>query len=1279
MYRPVVAAPPLPQLLQFLPLYFLLAGMAVWLERQPGQIGTLWFAAALGAAWLLRQPPAQAPLLLLGALCAELLARLALGDNAGHAALAALPATLEMALAAALLRRVPARYQFDASPQGFLLLLLLGCCAPPLLGATLAAWWRQPALFESFGNAWGLHYMGATIGALAMLPLARLALRPGPSLAQRLGALHIGLLALLALATCGGALLYMPFPFMAIVVPLTCVALALSFEHLALLSWMCAAVCGAMLSCGLFLPPPIYGRWQEAMIYVPLLAVLVPPLMLAVSINQVRRKDAQRIKVERELERNHQKLQTIIDHMPALVGYWDRSLMNGFGNRAYLEWFGKTPEQMRGRHIREVIGEERYRLNLPHMEAALRGESPLFERTIVGADGATRYSLASYVPDVVDGKVIGFYAFVTDISPLKQAQRQQQEARTQLQAVIDSASEFSIITTDRAGLITLFSRGAQRMLGYSAEELVGLHTPLLLHLADEMAVHGAALAAELGHPVEGMEIFVARARLGQADLNEWHYRRKDGSRVPVRLVVTAMRDADGAIVGFLGIASDITEQRQLQDSLVMSKELAEAASLAKSEFVANMSHEIRTPLNAVLGMAYLLDTPALAPEQRRYVAMIRASGRSLLSILNDILDFEKVEAGRMELSPLPFRLDEVLGTLANIMTVNAAGKPLDLALGLAPDVPRALVGDGGRLQQVLVNLVGNAIKFTAEGEVALWIERVAQRATTPGRVLLRFSVHDTGIGIDAAQQQRLFGAFAQGDSSISRRYGGTGLGLVISRRLVELMGGHLELHSAAGQGSEFSVTLPFRLGSDEALAEAGPVWPALRLLLVGPPRTSRDYLDKTLRAWQAQVDTADSGPEAVARLHARLAGGGGYDAVLMDWQMADMDGVATMQALRALLPGGALPVLLLVDAAAHGGLIGQPGAAEADAVLVKPLTGSALHELLRRLLAGEAAAAPAAGAEPTPAAPLAGVRLLLVEDNALNQIVARGMLQQVGASVTLAEDGAVALERLRAGPADFDLVLMDIQMPQMDGYSATRAIRAQLGLDLPILAMTAGVTQNEQRQCLAAGMNDVVAKPIELERLLAAIGRQLGGRGAAGQPAGTARSAGVAARTTGAATARTTGAVAAQTAGAAVRTAGAVPAAGAPVPTPPAPPAAAPSADGATADGLDQLFQLGGGDTAYADKMLSLIEQTVERAGAELAQARDAWRDERRDDSMRQLHSLRGSVGMLGAKQFAALSLLLEQAIAAGDRDQAERHFGAAEAALRPTLAAARRWIERQR
>ena len=1256
MHRPAVAAPPLPQLLQFLPLYFLLAGTAVWLERQPGQIGTLWFAAALGAAWLLRQPPAQAPLLLLGALCAELLARLALGDDAGHAALAALPGTLEMALAAALLRRVPARHQFDASPQGFLLLLLLGCCAPPLLGATLAAWWRQPALFESFGNAWGLHYMGATIGALAMLPLARLALRPGPSLPARLGALHIGLLALLALATCGGALLYMPFPFMAIVVPLTCVALALSFEHLALLSWMCAAVCGVMLSCGFFLPPPIYGRWQEAMIYVPLLAVLVPPLMLAVSINQVRRKDAQRIQVERELERNHQKLQTIIDHMPALVGYWDHSLMNGFGNRAYLEWFGKTPEQMRGRHIREVIGEERYRLNLPHMEAALRGESPLFERTIVGADGATRYSLASYVPDVVDGKVIGFYAFVTDISPLKQAQRQQQEARTQLQAVIDSASEFSIITTDQAGLITLFSRGAQRMLGYSAEELVGRHTPLLLHLADEMAVQGAALAAELGHPVEGMEVFVARARLGQADLNEWHYRRKDGSRVPVRLVVTAMRDADGAIVGFLGIASDITEQRQLQDSLVMSKELAEAASLAKSEFVANMSHEIRTPLNAVLGMAYLLDTPALAPEQRRYVAMIRASGRSLLSILNDILDFEKVEAGRMELSPLPFRLDEVLGTLANIMTVNAAGKPLDLALGLAADVPRALVGDGGRLQQVLVNLVGNAIKFTAEGEVALWIERVAPRAPTPGRVLLRFSVHDTGIGIDPAQQQRLFGAFAQGDSSISRRYGGTGLGLVISRRLVELMGGHLELHSAAGQGSEFSVTLPFRLGSDEALAEAGPVWPALRLLLVGPPRTSRDYLDKTLRAWQAQIDTADSGPEAVAQLHARLAGGGGYDAVLMDWQMADMDGVATMQALRALLPGGALPVLLLVDAAAHGGLIGQPGAAEADAVLVKPLIGSALHELLRRLLVGSA---PAAGAEPTPAAPLAGVRLLLVEDNALNQIVARGMLQQVGASVTLAEDGAVALERLRAGPADFDLVLMDIQMPQMDGYSATRAIRAQLGLDLPILAMTAGVTQNEQRQCLAAGMNDVVAKPIELERLLAAIGRQLGGRGAAGQLVATAR-----------------------TAGAPARTAGAAPAPGAVVPTLPAlpaPPPAAPSADGATADGLDQLFQLGGGDTAYAEKMLSLIEQTVERADAELAQARDAWRDERRDDSMRQLHSLRGSVGMLGAKQFAALSLLLEQAIAAGDRDQAERHFGAAEAALRPTLAAARRWIERQR
>ncbi|HAT30833.1 MAG TPA: histidine kinase, partial [Janthinobacterium sp.] len=790
------------------------------------------------------------------------------------------------------------------------------------------------------------------------------------------------------------------------------------------------------------------------------------------------------------------------------------------------------------------------------------------------------------------------------------------QSEKKFESLVEAASEFSIIAVDLEGTIRVFSSGARRMLGYSAAEMVGQQTPLMIHLPRELAARGEEMRVELGRAVEGREVLTARARLGFAETREWTYVRKDGTQLPVKLVVTAIVDAAGAVSGFLGVANDITEQKRLQASLLGAKELAEAASSAKSEFVANMSHEIRTPMNAVLGMSHLLASTALSNEQRKYLEMIRLSGQSLMSILNDILDFSKIEAGRMELERGPFALGDLLAALATIMSVNGGEKDLELAIGVEADVPKMLIGDALRLRQVLINLVGNAIKFTERGAVSLLVELAGHSGEA---ALLRFRVRDTGIGMDEAQRAGLFSAFSQADASMTRRFGGTGLGLAICRRLVELMGGGIEVDSALGRGSEFCVTLPL---NPAAGAERAP-GAALRLLVVDDHGTSRDYLCKTILAWGWQADGVASGPLALARVRALRTAGAAYDAVLVDWQMPGMNGLETLHTLRALTP--AMPVLIMVSAFGRARLMREEAVEQADAVLLKPVTPSSLFDTLHEALArrrGELFAPRAAA----PRRRIDGARLLLVEDNALNQVVARGMLELAGAVVDTVDNGARAVEALRGGAQLYDLVLMDVQMPVMDGYAATRLIRGELGLTLPVLAMTAGVMASERAECLASGMDDLIAKPIDVGLMLDAIGRHLPAR---------------------------PGAVA----------------------------IAPPARDGR--DGVfepDQLLKYSVGDPALRASLLNLIRDLGVHSPAQMAAARAAWIDGRVGEAARLLHTMRGSIGSLGARHFAQAALVLEEALRAepAGPQQVTALFALAEHELLATVAAARFWLERQ-
>ena len=750
---------------------------------------------------------------------------------------------------------------------------------------------------------------------------------------------------------------------------------------------------------------------------------------------------------------------------------------------------GKTPMEI------ELVPDPAQQAQLT---AVLQSDGRLvdFEVAIRRKDGATLDCLMSGEIITVRGRP-HFMAALIDISARVTAERKLREERQRLAGIVEGTNvgtwEWNVQTGE-----TIFNDLWAKLVGYSLDELapVSIATWQALAHPDDAQRSGELLAR---HFAGELPFYDCQARMRHKD-GRWIWVHDRG-----RVVSWT---ADGKPEMMFGTHADITAERQAAEELIETNRRleratahatemalqADLASAAKSEFLANMSHEIRTPMNGVIGMAGLLLDTALTDEQRRYAETVRISAESLLALINDILDLSKVEAGKLALEVLDFDLRALLDDFASMMALRATEKRIELICAVSPDVPSLLRGDPGRLRQVLLNLVGNAIKFTSAGEIVV---RVTLEHSGADEVALRFSVRDTGIGIPADKLGQLFRKFTQVDASSTRKFGGTGLGLAISKQLAELMGGEIDVQTEQGCGSEFGFTARFERQPVEG--SVAPGLPAalagVRALIVAPSQTHREVLAAALEAWGVRPSTAADAQAALSALRSAAGQGDPFRFALVDRQLPGSDGASFGLAVAAERALAETRLVMMSSLGLHddAARIAQAGFA---AELIKPVRLSELRDCITAVLGGGASAglgAPIVTRKPDPKLHRTDFRVLVAEDNITNQQVALGMLRKLGVRADAVANGREALQALRT--VTYDLVLMDVQMPEMDGLEATRAVRASENeipnRDVTIVALTAHAMPRDREACFAAGMNDYVTKPVTPQRLAEVLERWL--------------------------------------------------------------------------------------------------------------------------------------------------------------------------------------------
>jgi len=795
----------------------------------------------------------------------------------------------------------------------------------------------------------------------------------------------------------------------------------------------------------------------------------------------------ERKRAEEALVEERHLLRTLMDNVPDSIYFKDRDSRFIRTNKAVTKAFGLSdPTQAVGKTDFDFFTPEHAQPAFADEQEVIRTGQPVVakEEKETWPDGRETWVSTTKMPlRDATGRIIGTFGISRDISERKRIEQALAEEGNLLRTLIDNLPDY-IFVKDAQSRMVINNVAHQRLLGAKTqEEVVGktdfdVFAPDLAaqYFADEQAV------MQSGQPLLNRE----EPCLDPAGGEQWLLT----SKVP-------LRDSRGKIVGLVGISRNITERKRAEQELHTAKEAAEAATRAKSEFLANMSHEIRTPLNGIIGMTELALDTDLTAEQHEYLMMVRESADSLLTVINDILDFSKIEVGKLALDLIDFRLRDSLGSTMKALALRAHQKGLELAFRVPPEVPDELVGDPTRLRQILLNLVGNAIKFTEQGEVILRVELESQ---SDEEARLHFAVTDTGIGIPADKQQTIFEAFAQVDGSTTRKYGGTGLGLAISSQLVEAIGGRIWVESAPGKGSTFHFTacLGLRKGAP-AVPCAAVDLRGMPVLVVDDSATNLRILEEILLHWQMKPALANGGWTALAAMERALDAGKPFPLMLVDAQMPDMDGFALAQQVRQN-PRLAGATIMMLTSAGQSGDAARCRELGIAAYLVKPIKQS---ELLDAILMALSKPSRVCGtARPAPAGLVTRhslrearrkLRILLAEDNVVNQELVSRLLQKRGHAVVAVRSGREALAALQEPPdGAFDAALMDVQMPEMDGFEATKLIREKektTGVHLPIIAMTAHAMKGDRERCLAAGMDQYISKPIQREELFAAIER----------------------------------------------------------------------------------------------------------------------------------------------------------------------------------------------